>query len=116
MLNLLRDCLQIVQIIVDYGADPDRSHLILIEDHLTGVILLGLLGGAELRRIHSYAFLLCGDPGDSWPAEEFRDVGRRPGGCPGKSGGLKPRVGPTAPCTLEAAGAPPAAAAAAAAA
>lgn len=75
-------------------------------------VLLGLEGGAELRRIQSYGFLLCGEPGDSCPA----DAGSSAGGCPGNSGGLKPRAGPTAPGTVVAAGGPPAAAAAAAAA
>ena len=77
-------------------------------------VLLGLLGGAELRRIQSYGFLLCGDPGDSCPVDAFRDAGSSAGDCPVNSGGLKPSGGPTAP--VDEAGAPPAAAAAAAAA
>lgn len=84
--------------------------------NITLSLLLGLLGGAELRRIHSYAFLLDGDPGDSWPADAFKEAGNRAAGCPVNSGGLKPRLGPTAPDTADAAEGPPAAAAAAAAA
>lgn len=79
------------------------------------VVLLGLVGGAELRLIHSYGFLLCGDPGDSCPEDVLREAGSIAGGCPVNSGGLNPKVGPTEPGTVDAGG-PPAAAAAAAAA
>lgn len=77
--------------------------------------LLGLEGGAELRRIHSYGFLLCGEPGDRGPADAFREVGSRAVGCSANSGGLKPSVGPTDPGIVEAPDAAAAAAAAAAA-
>lgn len=66
--------------------------------------LLGLLGGAEVL-IHSYGFLLRGEPGDTCPTVAFREGGSSEEGCPEKSGGLKPSEGPV---TEEAPGGPPA--------
>lgn len=66
-------------------------------------VLLGLLGGTEVR-IHSYGVLLRGEPGDSGPAEAFREAEISAGGWPGNSVGPNPRVVPTAPVTEEAAG------------